>query len=137
MLSWHVDVKTICIYSNNHIETRLNLSFKVLTLHNNEHMKKSTRVVRAHTRLEPPSVQTNKIIITLNSEKLLLTTLNLTTFITNEPKLYHNENSLRQLAEEFSATKSKKYSTARSGMTGVRFLFVMQFFGRVIYTAED
>ena len=38
-------------------------------------MKKSTRVVRAHTRLEPPSVQTNKIIITLNSEKLLLTTL--------------------------------------------------------------
>ena len=100
-------------------------------------MKKSTRVVRAHTRLEPPSVQTNKIIITLNSEKLLLTTLNLTTFITNEPKLYHNENSLRQLAEEFSATKLKKYSTVRSGMTGVRFLFVMQFFGRVIYTAEE
>ena len=59
-------------------------------------MKKSTQVVRAHTRLEPPSVQTNKIIITLNSEKLLLTTL-----------------------------------------TGVRFLFVMQFFGRVIYTAEE
>ena len=99
-------------------------------------MKKSTQVVRAHTRLEPPRVQINKIIITLNSEKLLLTTLNLTTFITNEPKLYHNENSLQQLAQELSVTKLKKYSTARSRMTGVRFLFVMQFFGRVIYTAE-